>query len=232
MTIKQKQWQLYYLGYYGGEIDGIWGAGSKAATVSFQKDNALDADGVFGTQTIAKSTEIIKDIQKVITDGKIAVDGLAGQETKDATVRWQAEHGLTPDGVAGVNTRAKIKEESADEDDDWWSGIRHFSRREFACKCGQYCDGYPAQMQRGVVELADRAREELKGVGFVSSGLRCSQHNANVGGVSDSRHLSGKAIDLRIEGKSARQTLAWVQKQPEVRYAYAIDAYYVHMDIE
>ena len=52
MTIKQKQWQLYYLGYYGGEIDGIRGAGSKAATVRFQKDNALVADGIFGTQTI------------------------------------------------------------------------------------------------------------------------------------------------------------------------------------
>ena len=86
-------------------------------------------------------------------------------------------------------------------------------------------------MQRKVVELADRSRAELKGVGFVSSGLRCSQHNANVGGVSDSRHLVRKAIDLRIEGKSARQTLAWVQKQPEVRYAYAIDTNYVHMDI-
>ena len=45
-------------------------------------------------------------------------------------------------------------------------------------------------------------------------------------------HLIGKAIDLRIEGKSARQTLAWVQKQPEVRYAYAIDTSYVHMDID
>ena len=232
MTIKQRQWQLYYLGYYGGEIDGIWGAGSKAATVSFQRDNALEADGIFGTQTIATSTEIIKAIQKVITDGKIAIDGLAGLETKDATVRWQAEHGLTPDGIAGVNTRAKITEESGDEDDDWWRNIRYFSRKEFACKCGRYCDGYPAQMQRSVVELADRAREELKGVGFVSSGLRCLQHNANVGGVSDSRHLSGKAIDLRIEGKSAKQTLAWAQKQPEVRYAYAIDANYVHMDVE
>ena len=109
---------------------------------------------------------------------------------------------------------------------------QYFSRKEFACKCGRYCDGYPAQMQRGVVELADRAREELKGAGFVSSGLRCPQHNANVGGVSDSRHLIGKAIDLRIEGKSARQTLAWAQKQPEVRYAYAIDTSFVHMDIE
>ena len=87
-------------------------------------------------------------------------------------------------------------------------------------------------MQRTVVELADRARAELKGVGFVSSGLRCRQHNANVGGVSDSRHLVGKAIDLRIEGKSAQQTLAWAQKQPEVRYAYAIDTSFVHIDIE
>ena len=88
MTIKQKQWQLYYLGYYGGEIGGIWGAKSKAATISFQKDNALDADGIFGKQTIAKSTEIVKTIQKVVTDGKIAIDGLAGQEKKVSSL-WK-----------------------------------------------------------------------------------------------------------------------------------------------
>ena len=136
MTIKQKQWQLYYLGYYSGKIDGIWGTGSKAAAVNFQKDNALDADGIFGKQAIAKSTEIIQAIQKVITDGKIAIDGLAGLETRDATARWQAEHGLTGDGIAGVNTRTKITEESADEDGDWWSDVRYFSQKEFACKCG------------------------------------------------------------------------------------------------
>ena len=88
MTIKQKQWQLYYLGYYGGEIDGIWGNESKVAAVRFQRDYDLIADGVFGALTIAKSTEIIRTIQKEITDGKIAIDGLAGQETKDATSLW------------------------------------------------------------------------------------------------------------------------------------------------
>jgi len=232
MTIKQRQWQLYYLGYYSGEIDGIWGSQSKAATIGFQQDNGLEADGIFGALTAAKSIQIIKSIQKEITDGKIAIDGLAGQETKDATVQWQRENGLTPDGIAGAMTRGKILKLPAPEINDWWSSIQYFSRKEFACKCGRYCDGYPAQMQRTVVELADRAREELRGVGFVSSGLRCSQHNANVGGVSNSRHLTGKAVDLRIEGKSARQTLAWAQKQPEVRYAYAIDTSFVHMDIE
>ena len=232
MTIKQKQWQLHYLGYYGGEIDGIWGAQSKAAAVRFQKDYALDADSIFGALTIAKSIEIIRAIQKEITDGKIAIDGLAGQETKDATTQWQRDNALTPDGIAGAMTREKILKPTTPEIDDWWSNIQYFSRKEFACICGKYCDGYPAQMQRTVVELADRARAELSGVGFVSSGLRCSQHNANVGGVSDSRHLIGKAIDLRIEGKSARQTLTWAQKQPEVRYAYAIDTSFVHIDIE
>ena len=63
-TIKQKQWQLYYLGYYGGKIDGIWGSQSKAAAVRFQKDFNLDADGIFGTLTIAKSLEIIKPFKK------------------------------------------------------------------------------------------------------------------------------------------------------------------------
>ena len=232
MPIKQRQWQLYYLGYYGGEIDGRWGTQSKAAAIRFQKDHSLDADGIFGTLTIAKSIAVIKAIQKEITDGKIAIDGLGGQETKDATAKWQQENGLTPDGIAGELTRGKILKLPAPEAKDWWNNIQYFSQKEFACKCGRYCNGYPAQMQRGVVELADRARTELKGVGFVSSGLRCSQHNANVGSVTGSRHLVGKAIDLRIEGKSARQTLAWAQKQPEVRYAYAIDTNYVHMDIE
>ena len=232
MTIKQKQWQLYYLGYYGGKIDGIWGAKSKAAAIRFQKEHGLNADGIFGALSVAKSIDIIKAIQKEITDGKIAIDGLAGQETKDATAQWQRENGLTPDGISGTITRERILKPPTPETDDWWNSIQHFSRKEFACKCGRYCDGYPAQMQRTVVELADRARSELKGVGFVSSGLRCTQHNANVGGVADSRHLTGKAIDLRIEGKTARQTLAWAQKQPEIRYTYAIDGHYVHMDIE
>ena len=63
MTMKQKQWQLYYLGYYGGEIDGSWVTESKAAAVHFQMVFDLDADGIFGALTIAKSIEIVKAIQ-------------------------------------------------------------------------------------------------------------------------------------------------------------------------
>ena len=47
MTIRQKQWQLYYLGYYGGKIDGIRGEQSKAAAIRFQNDFDLNADGIY-----------------------------------------------------------------------------------------------------------------------------------------------------------------------------------------
>lgn len=119
MTIKQKQWQLYYLGYYGGKIDGIWGAQSKTATVRFQKDHELDADGIFGPVTTAKTIEVIQTIQKEVTDGKIAIDGLAGQETRDATALWQRENGLNADGIAGEMTRREILKLPAPEADDW-----------------------------------------------------------------------------------------------------------------
>ena len=100
-----------------------WALGTqpKTASVRFQKDYALDADGISGALTIAKSTEIIKAIQKEITDGKIAIDGLAGQETKDATAQWQRENAMTSDGIAGDLTRRRILQQPTTEIDDWWS---------------------------------------------------------------------------------------------------------------
>ena len=75
-------------------------------------------------------------------------------------------------------------------------------------------------------------REHFGAPVFVSSGVRCEQHNANVGGVEGSRHKSGKAMDFRIENANAVTTLAYVQSLPGVRYAYAIDKNYVHMDVK
>ena len=47
MTPKQKQCLLYYLGYYVGNIDGIWGTLSKTAMDAFKKDfSELDVSGI------------------------------------------------------------------------------------------------------------------------------------------------------------------------------------------
>ena len=56
MTIEQKQCLLRYLGYYHGDIDGLWGKQSTLATAGFQDDYGLEPDGVFGllTEDMAK----------------------------------------------------------------------------------------------------------------------------------------------------------------------------------
>ena len=230
MSIKQKQWQLYYLGYCKADnIDGIWGPKSKNATKAFQSDNGLEVDGSFGPLTEAKSIEIIKAIQEVVGT---TVDGLAGNNTKNATASYQKENGLDVDGIAGPKTRAKI-DEAIDADGKWWDDIKYFDKSEFKCKCGgKYCDGYPAEPKKLLIQTADRVREHF-GVSIrVSSGLRCDKHNAKVGGVAHSRHRLGKAMDFYVKGKTAKEVLAYVKQQPEIRYAYAIDNYYVHMDIQ
>lgn len=52
--VKQVQTQLQALGYYSGKLDGVYGSGSMAAVLAFQKANGLYADGLAGTQTFAK----------------------------------------------------------------------------------------------------------------------------------------------------------------------------------
>lgn len=246
MTNSQKQWQLYFLDFYDYHtlnIDGIWGAGSITATKAFQRTYGLEPDGDFGPLTEAKTVEIIKKIQTAISvygSQKLAIDGLAGPKTVETTKKYQLVVGLKADGIAGALTRAKIEgakvEDVPDKNDGktgtFWDRVKHFERPEFACHCGgKYCNGFPMEMEETLIVVADRVRDHFDAPMIVSSGVRCSRHNAAVGGVSNSRHLKGKAMDFAVRGKTSAQVLAFVQKQPEIRYAYAIDGSYVHMDI-
>ena len=51
--VKTLQSRLHDLGYYTGEIDGQFGAGTKAAVIDLQKANGLDPDGMAGSETKA-----------------------------------------------------------------------------------------------------------------------------------------------------------------------------------
>lgn len=171
------------------------------------------------------------------------VDGIWGEKSRDAAVCFQDDFGgIAVDGIVGPETEKALthavafgmpgrEPEDEPESGDFWGGIKHFTRAEFACKCGK-CGGYPAEPNPQLVMLADDVREHFGAVVDVSSGVRCKAHNAAVGGVANSRHLSGKAMDFRVRGKTAAQVLAYVKTLPGVRYAYAINDTYVHMDVE
>ena len=270
MTVKQKQWQLYYLGYYGEsieDIDGIWGKNSIKAAKKFQKDSGLYDDGIFGTLTANKSILIIKAIQKTL--GGLLEDGLAGQMTITATRNYQTKNGITVTGKADSTTRSKMNINMKKfgttitntttsttinttinttisgsnititnntgvnkNTGTWWDGIKYFTRDEFKCQCGgRYCNGYPAEPSQILLKCADQVREYFGASVNVTSGLRCPTHNANEGGVYNSRHVTGKAMDFYVTGKTANQVLVFVNTLPNIRYAYAINDRCVHMDV-
>lgn len=170
------------------------------------------------------------------------IDGKWGQLSKTACTAFQKDFGgIAVDGICGVETEKALKHavsygmpaKTADDKNDFWDDIKYFKKDEFKCKCGgKYCNGFPAEPKEKLIKVADRTRAHFGNKITVSSGVRCEKHNANVGGVSGSRHKLGKAMDFCVSGLSASSVLAYVQKQPEIRYAYAIDSNYVHMDIE
>lgn len=51
--VTQIQTKLQQLGYYSGDLDGIFGTGTKNAVLAFQRDQGLDADGIAGKNTLS-----------------------------------------------------------------------------------------------------------------------------------------------------------------------------------
>jgi hypothetical protein len=163
------------------------------------------------------------------------VDGELGPKTEAATKAFQQDYGLEADGIFGPLTEKEILDVIATGRKPGvnWKEIKHFGRAEFMCNCGgKYCNGFPVEPVPLLVKTADKVRDHFGKASIVSSGVRCKQHNANVGGVANSRHLEGRAMDFRISGKKAAEVLEYVWTLPGVRYAYDIDGTYVHMDVK
>lgn len=171
---------------------------------------------------------------------KGTIDGKWGPQSEAACRAFQSDYGgLEVDGKAGAATQKALKHAVSygmpakkAEPENFWDGIKYFKRSEFACKCGgKYCNGFPVEPKKALVQTADKVRAHFSAPATVSSGVRCEKHNAAVGGVSGSRHKLGKAMDFSIVGVSGKELLAYAQAQPEVRYAYIIEGDWVHMDI-
>lgn len=138
-----------------------------------------------------------------------APDGITGSQTRQAVKLFQAAEGLKADADPGQETQAALlaavaagrmytppKVKNAEEG-TFWGEIQYFTREEFRCQCGgKYCNGFPAEPVEETVRLADEIRRRAGVPLNVNSGLRCTRHNADVGGVWNSLHLTGQAIDL------------------------------------
>jgi len=85
----------------------------------------------------------------------------------------------------------------------------HFSRTEFACKCG--CGFNTVDVELLDVLLALRS---ALGPTTINSACRCPAHNLSVGGAENSQHVLGRAADIVV-----------ANTEPEVVVAYLNDWY-------
>lgn len=163
------------------------------------------------------------------------IDGANGKNTIAAVRRFQADYGLTPDGIAGAATQkmligavagtavkvenpTKENAEGGEQTGTYWDNIKYFTREELRCQCGgKYCNGFPAEPAEETVRVADEIRRRAGVPLNVNSGVRCKQHNADVGGVWNSLHLTGQAIDLApIGGNISTTRLQEIAEQVQV----------------
>lgn len=119
----------YDIGRYG--VDGVYGSDSRSAAIRYAQFNmnyygaGISVDGVLGQKTISAwgrlgpvykgftRTYLVKAVQIALmlngqSVGSYGIDGVCGDGTRDAILRFQRLKGLTQDGVAGTDTLRKL----------------------------------------------------------------------------------------------------------------------------
>jgi uncharacterized protein YcbK (DUF882 family) len=73
----------------------------------------------------------------------------------------------------------------------------------------------PTDVLRNLLELAKNLqvlRDEVKKPIKITSGYRSPEHNAKVGGVKSSKHITGQAADIKVEGYTPKQVTEVIEK--------------------
>ena len=104
----------------------------------------------------------------------------------------------------------------------------HFSAAELMCPC---CGVGADKMSPNMLQMAEELRAENgNNPMIVSSAYRCAKHNAEVGGVANSRHLYGQAMDVHINGVAATTIVAQAKRRGSPD-AYAMNANWAHISV-
>lgn len=132
-AVRHVQGLLHHFGIDAGPVDGIFGPKTAAAVKEFQRRAGIGVDGIVGAQTYTQLEDCyysrgkfapaavpsfpgtvrrgsrgdaVRAVQQRLADRgwRIAVDGVYGPQTEAVVRKFQAEKGLSPDGVAGPLT--------------------------------------------------------------------------------------------------------------------------------
>lgn len=124
--VRYLQFKLKTQGYNITSVDGIFGNNTQNAVIAFQQANNLTADGIVGPKTW-NNINLLNPQNTVLKKGSIGsyvgylqqklysklypvgvIDGIFGVNTERAVKDFQQENSLTPDGIVGAKTWAKV----------------------------------------------------------------------------------------------------------------------------
>lgn len=160
------------------------------------------------------------------------IDGIVGPLTKSAYKELQKAYFTRKsdiDGIYGKNTDILLRNAYNVK-----VNCKNFKLEEFRCGCGgKHCTGYPAVLDVQLLKNVQAIRDKY-GATSITSGLRCSKHNNAVGGASNSRHKSGKALDIKnstSKSVSGRKSImSFFKTLANQRYTYCnINGEYANM---
>ena len=139
--VKNIQKKLKELGYYKGEVDGIYGSKTKSAVISFQKNCGLTADGICGKTTLlylglgnssssggtgSYSDADIELLAKVIS-AEARGESYEGQVAVGAVILNRVAHPSFPDSLSGVVYQKGAF--SCVNDSNWYQAVAESSKR-------------------------------------------------------------------------------------------------------
>ena len=106
----------------------------------------------------------------------------------------------------------------------------HFSKVEFQCDCGCGFGTKEGDVDADLIELLEEIREEIGKPIRITSGCRCQEHNANVGGVPNSAHTRGTAADIHVSGGHHRYKVMRAASN-NMAAGIGIAKTFVHVDV-
>ena len=152
-----------------------------------------------------------------------------GEYNKDNILKVQKKYLLRKsdwDGEYGANTDNLIRHLKAVKDN-----CKNFAPEEFRCGCGgRYCSGYPTWMKPIELKSIQSIRTHYGKPMTVTCGVRCTKYNKIVGGITNSEHLKGLAVDYYIQGvtdtiTNRKKSVKWIKTLPNHHYTYGNGIY-------
>lgn len=95
---------------------------------------------------------------------------------------------------------------------------------EFQCRCCHQVKIEPELLEK-LQKLRDWAKDSIT----LNSAFRCVKHNRDIGGVSNSFHVQGKAVDINMKGHT-KEHLHAMHLQAQVLGFTGIGLYYSKKD--